>query len=176
MKVLVIDIETTGLCEKKDYIVEIAGVILNTMNGKIKNKFNYLVNENSNYERYAWIYSNSDLTFTEVKTKGLTWKEIGPKLQKLFDKYIVTCYNHSFDFRFLESRGFNFENRLKDPMLILTNVLKIDHDYFKKYKWPSVQEVINYFEWNISEPHRALEDSRIEAKIIFETMKRGLWY
>lgn len=172
MKLLIIDIETSGLNEKIDHIVEVAGVLLNTRNGKIKDKFSYLINEYStnHNDRYAWIYANSDLTFEDVKTKGLDWKQVGPKLQKLFNKYKVTCYNHAFDFRFLESRGFNFPIKFMDPMIYLTDVLKLGSN-LDNYKWPSVQEVINYYGWDVIEPHRALGDARIEARIVYEILK-----
>jgi len=172
-KILVIDIETTGLDCYKDSIVEIGAVLLNTRNGKIKEKFHSLIKEHPVIPADSWIFKNSNLKHKDVMNHGKSIEEIRKDLQKLFKKYSCTSYNQKFDFGFLAHRNFYFK-RTKDPMLILTNVLKINHG-FENFKYPSVQEVINFFGWNIIESHRALEDAKIEAKIIFETMKRGIW-
>ena len=174
MKILVIDIETTGLDPKINSIVEIAAVLLNTKTGKIKKKFDSLIHEKEKeFFSNDWIFENSNLKFEDVMKFGKPIEEIRSKLQKLFRKFSCTSYNQQFDFGFLIERGFSFKKRTKDPMLVLTNVLKIDRG-FENYKWPSVQEVIDFFGWDITEPHRALEDAKIEAKIIFESIKRGI--
>jgi len=174
MKILVIDIETTGLCPVNDSIVEIGAVLLNTRNGRIKEKFHSLIKEHQIIPADSWIFNNSDLKHEDIINHGKSIEEIRKDLQKLFKKYSCTSYNQKFDFRFLAHRDFYFKKRTGDPMLILTNVLKIDCG-FENYKWPSVQEVINFFGWNKTEPHRALEDAKLEAKIVLELIKRGLW-
>ena len=172
---LVVDIETTGLCPEDDLIVEIGVVLLNTRTGRIRKKFYSLVNEGGFISKDSWIFENSDLKYKDVIKYGKSIKKIRVKLQKLFNKYSVTSYNQVFDFGFLGSRGFSFGEREKDPMLVLTDVLRIDKGY-KNFKWPSVQEVLDFYGINIIEPHRALEDAKIEARIIYETIKRGMWY
>ena len=174
MKILVIDIETTGLCPVNDFIVEIAAVSLNTRNGRIKEKFHSLIKEYPIIPADSWIFKNSDLKHEDVMKYGNSIEEIRKDLQKLFNKFSCTSYNQVFDFGFLTNRHFYFKNKTRDPMLVLTNVLKINHG-FKNYKWPSVQEALNFFNMDIIEPHRALDDAKIEARIIFESIKRGLW-
>lgn len=172
MKVLVIDIETTGLDPHYDLIVEIAAVLLNTKTGRIKTKFNSLIKEDGEINKNAWIFKNSNLRYEEVIEKGRSINNIRNKLQKLINKFSSTSYNKSFDFRFLRARGFDFKSTISDPMLVMTDVLQIVTRY-ENYKWPRVQEVIDYFGWGIVEAHRALEDAKIEAKIIYEAIKRG---
>jgi len=174
MKILVFDIETTGLCPVNDLIVEIAAVLLNTRTGRIKEKFHSLIKEKPNIPTDSWIFENSDLKHEDVMKHGKSIEEIRKKLQNLFNKFSCTSYNQKFDFGFLAHRNFYFKKRSKDPMIVLTNVLKINHG-FENYKWPSVQESLNFFNMNVIEPHRALEDAKIEAKIIFELLKRKLW-
>ena len=174
MKILVIDIETTGLCPVNDFIVEIAAVSLNTRTGRIKEKFHSLIKEHPIIPADSWIFENSDLKHEDVINFGSSIEEIRKDLQKLFNKFSCTSYNQAFDFGFLSDRHFYFENKTGDPMLILTNVLKIDSG-FENFKWPSVQEALNFFNMDIIEPHRALEDAKIEAKLIFKLIKKGLW-
>jgi len=176
MKILVIDIETTGFDLADDCIVEIAAVLLNTRTQKKKKKLNAIIRESdfSILHEHSWIFRNSSLTFDGVCEKGFPLDSIRKKLQKLIDRYAVTAYNSPFDFSFLRDRGFIFRKVSFDPMPLLTNKLKIGNNQ-GSYKWPSVQETIEFFDWGIIEPHRALEDAMIEADIILEIIKRG-WY
>lgn len=174
MKVLVIDIETTGLDSVEDSIVEIAAVLLNTRTGKIKEKFNFkILDDRFNVKaRDAWIFKNSSLDYDIVFREGIEIERIRRVLQKLIKKFICTAYNQVFDFGFLRERGFVFNRVSFDPMILLTGHLKIKFSN-GSYKWPKVQEVIEFFGWEIREPHRALGDAKIEAKIIYEIYKRG---
>lgn len=166
MKILVIDIETTGLYYDDSFIVEIAAVELNLKNGKIKKKFNYLICEDGCFiDSESWIFENSDLKYEDVMDKGKSIEKIRKKLQRLLSKYICTAYNKNFDFGFLRDRGFVIENEYLDPMIVLVDVLKIPFE--SGYKWPSVQEVIDYIGMDVIEEHRALSDAKVEANIIY---------
>ena len=166
--ILVIDIETTGFEPELDHIVELGGVLLNTKNGRIKKLFNYLIKEPGFGERHrnSWIFNNSNLKFDKVMKKGKSLEDLRFTLQNCFNRYTVTSYNQMFDFGFLRERNFTFPNTTHDPMILLTD---------KFGKWPKVQEAIDSFSWKIVEPHRALKDAKIEAKIIREMIKRGWW-
>lgn len=173
MKILVIDIETTALYASKGNIVEIGGVELELETGKLGFSFNFIINEGKFDER-AWIFQNSSLTKEAVK-KGHKLEDIRAELQSYFDNYqYIVAYNQSFDFGWLQSRNFKLKYTCLDPMLIATDLLQIEHEYYG-HKYPKVEECLDYFEIDESEPHRASEDAKLEARIIHELYKRNLY-
>jgi DNA polymerase III alpha subunit (gram-positive type) len=171
LKILVLDIETTALHSSDGNIVEIGAVFLNTENGKVEKAFHSLILEESEFDENAWIFENSDLTPELVKKEGKKLDEIRQELQELLDKYPTTAYNSQFDFGWLESRDFTIKEQLADPMGIATDILQIRNYY--GYKWPSVQECLKYWNINEIEPHRAYDDSRLEAQIVYKLIQLG---
>lgn len=175
MKILVIDIETTGKSPYDGHLIEVGGVFLETTTGKIEEAFDYLIKSeidfNSEKETNAWIFKNSDMTIEDIKEKGVDIKDIREELQDLFDKYPTVAYNQKFDFSFLVALQFKINSCLPDPMLIATDVLKIENYY--GYKWPKVQECLDYFKMNKDEDHRAASDAKVEAEIIYKLIKLG---
>lgn len=165
MKILVIDIETTGFNHKSDKILEIGIVKLDLKNGCIEPVYNELVCEDGfNFSHSeSWIFKNSDLKYEDV----LHAKKLDKKnLQTILMAHPVTAWNSDFDFGFLEDRGFFF-SKLQCPMKKSTNFFELPGK-FGGYKWPSVEEA-----WNIlfpkakyKEKHRGLDDALHEARII----------
>jgi len=170
--IMVLDIETTGFDPYSDMICEIGIVLLDLNSGSIKPSFNRVIFEDNKYiDRNCWIFKNSNLSYEHVRNRGMSLETIGPILQSIFNLNIpTTSFNQTFDFGFLEQRGFIISNRFWDPMIKLTPILKILR-YNGSYKWPSVQEAWDFFYPNIhyKEKHRALDDAIHEAKIIYKT-------
>jgi len=170
--IYVIDIETDSLSRVSGSIVEIGIVRLNYVSGKIYPVFNSVVREMKHIDEKAWIFQNSCLKFIEVyQAKPLD--QFRNILQYLFTQNMFTAYNQKFDFGWLESRGFNFPNKFMDPMVALTPIMKLNHDYFK-HKFPSVEEAYFFlFGIKLHESHRAFNDAMVEAKIVREMMEKG---
>lgn len=167
----VLDIETTGLDPYFDMICEIGLCFLNLDTGKIEPIFNIICQEeNKDFDENAWIFQNSDLTIFIVR-KAHYLEEFRETLQRILDRYPCTAYNQSFDFSFLESKDFKIHRKFWDPMHKLTPILKIPK--YNGYKWPSVQEAYDFFypKERYVERHRALDDAKHEAKIIYATYK-----
>lgn len=123
----------------------------------------------------CWIFQNSipKLSNYNLQQKGVKLQDIKPFLQSFFNQFWITSYNQNFDLKVLENCGFKIPNRYYDPMLVLTPIMKIPHNYYG-VKWPSVEESYHYLFGNgIIENHRALLDSLIESQIILEMYKRG---
>lgn len=172
MKILVLDIETTGLTPECDMICEIGICLLNLKNGNIIPILDQICQEqNKEFDEYSWIFQNSDLTIKQV-IESPYLIDFKTELQDILNlKHPITAYNQQFDFSFLEHRGFQIKNKFWDPMFKLKNIMKIPHFYYG-YKFPSVQEAWNFFfKGNYIEKHRALDDAIHEAKIIYETNK-----
>lgn len=169
-KLLVLDLETDGLNPPSN-ILEVGIVSLNC-NLEIKDEFSCLI-KGKDIDPNAWIFRNSSLTLKEVMDFGKEWRCVHRKIQGFLSKHTATAYNQGFDFKFLRFYDIEIKKPGPDPMPIMTDVLKIPFNSYK-YKWPSVQECLDYFGINEREPHRALDDARLEAQIIKKMIKSGL--
>jgi DNA polymerase III epsilon subunit-like protein len=185
MKILVIDIETTGFMNQGGSIVEVGMVELNLTSGAITTVFESLCREailsaRHREEPMGWIFRNSSLT-VEMVRQAPPMEELLPRIQEVINRYPLgaTAYNRSFDFDFLESRGLHIPVKLPCPMLLATPICKLPPKFPGKgeYKWPSVEEAWNHLFPSISyvEKHRGADDARHEAKIILALYGLGIF-
>ncbi|MBL4746675.1 MAG: 3'-5' exonuclease [Flavobacteriaceae bacterium] len=178
MKIIVLDIETTGLKPRFDEIVELGMVSLDLETGEITTLFNQLFCPEKVTDlkiQNSWIVSNGFIEMDAISNaKPLSdYKhEINAILAPYKGK--VTAWNRKFDAGFLKAAGFDLGTDLICPMIASTGYFKIDGFY--GYKWPKAQEA-----WDIlfptvkkTEEHRGLDDAIMEAKIIFELTQRGV--
>ncbi len=180
-KILVLDIETTGFSHEKDCILELGCVSLDLETGKTRKLFDEVFREPHLSARHhnAWIFDNEFMTHEEVReSKPLS--EYKDKIQSIFDKYKgkIVAWNRPFDADFLKSRGFDLGEDLPDPMRVSTGYFKIPSKGRRiGYKWPSAQEAYDalFPEENLIEKHRGFEDCKMEAKIIYELIKEGVY-
>ena len=121
----------------------------------------------------AWIFNNSDLKFEEFESAP-SLNNLKNQIQEIFDHYSLTAYNTSFDFGFMESRGFVIKKDIPDIMAVAKKACKIMRAG-GGYKIPKMQEAWdNLFpNTNYIEKHRAVDDAIHEARILFEMYKRG---
>ncbi len=180
MKILIIDIETTGFLNKGGKIVEVGIVELDLTDGKRKILFDKVTHERGITKaevENSWIVNNSNLTVEDVRhSKRLDL--LKPEIQQIIDQYPagITAYNRSFDLDFMESRGFRFPKKLPCPMLLSTDILKLPGKY-GNYKWPKVEEAYDYYfsDNDYVEAHRGADDAMHEAEIVYELYKRGIF-
>lgn len=171
-EILVIDLETTGLDYWYHSIVEIGMCLLDIENKEIIPLLNIICKESDKYiSKYSWIFYNSSLTYEEV-IAAPELEKYRKKIQALLNKYPCTAYNQEFDFTFLEDRGFKIPKKIFDPMLELTPIMKLYHEFYG-WKYPSVEEAYHYFfkDNGFKTAHRALDDTIIEAKIICKLLE-----
>lgn len=177
MKIVIIDIETTGFLQKGGKIVDIGIVELNLEDGSMEVLFDQVTHERGITKEEvedSWIVKNSSLTLEEIRhSKRLDhYKE---ELQSIFDKYYVTAFNKAFDFGFLRDRGLLIKKELDCPMHVCTNICKLPGK-FGKYKWPKVEEamatLIPEIE-NYVEAHRGCSDALDEAQIVYKLYQMG---
>jgi len=180
MKILIIDIETTGFLNGGGKIVEVGIVELDLRSGNRTILFDKVTHETGitrdEVER-AWIIKNSDLTVEEIRQSANLEKLI-PVIQQIINSYPAgaTAFNNKFDFDFLESRGVIFPKKLACPMLLSTNICKIPGQY-GNYKWPKVQEAYDFYfgKNDYIEQHRGADDAIHEAEIVYELYLRGVF-
>lgn len=171
MKIIVLDIETTGFNSRFDAILEIGMALVDTDTKEIKQLFNEVVLDkrfNANKHKNSWIFQNSTLTVEDVINARPLYL-VRPEIQQILNKYPVTAFNASFDFRFLEYVNLKI-NKVKCLM-------KTSRPYYYnmtgKNKNPSVQEMYDVlFPGEIyEEQHRGYDDATHEAKILLKLVE-----
>lgn len=178
--ILVIDIETTGFSSTKNKIVEIGIAELDLITGKIEILFDEFIKEDGltvNEFTESWIFKNSNIKIDDIQNaKNIQFHF--DAIQKIItnNRIGATAFNNSFDFRFLEARGFIILRKLNDPMRLSTSICRI-RGKNNGYKFPSVQEAYNYFYpgERYIETHRAADDAKHEAKIVHSLYKLGIF-
>ena len=167
MKILVVDIETTGLYTNSDAIVEIGISLVDTNTKKVTLLFDKIVKDKILTKwkhQNGWVFNNSDLTYEEVENAEPI-EHYFDEIQSYFDKYKMTAYNKSFDLRFLRRAGFKI-NDIKCLMKTATqySILK---DKLGRVKKPSVEEIYNQF--FIKEGDAYIEKHRAGADVLDES-------
>jgi DNA polymerase III epsilon subunit-like protein len=180
MKILIIDIETTGFSKTKNTIVEIGLVELDLSTGEIEIIFDKVVHEKTatpSEIKNSWIVENGFMTYDEIANSE-PLEVYNDEIQNLINLYSLgaTAFNNSFDFGFLEERGFMFQKKLGCPMRLSRNIVKAENK-LGRIKNPNVQEAYQYFfgETEYIEKHRGADDAYHEARIVFELFKLGIF-
>lgn len=180
MKILILDLETTGFLQSGGKIVEVGIVELDLSNGEKKILFDKVVHESGitrEEVENSWIVKNSSLTVEDIRySKNLN--EYRSEIQQILNEYPngATAYNNAFDFGFMENRGFVFPKKLDCPMKLSTNVVQIPNAR-GGYKWPKVQEAWDFLfgKTDYVETHRGADDAFHEADIVMELFKRRIF-
>jgi len=179
MRILVIDIETTGFLNEGGKIVEIGVVELCLNSGAKRIIFNKVINPGLSRDELekTWIVQNKYITADEILS-GVEFDSISKELQIIIKNYTgVTAFNKVFDINFLKSYGIEFHTEFKCPMIESTNICKIKKTgkaaFFPGYKWPKVEEAYKYFypDSNYVEIHRGADDAFYEADIVLALHK-----
>ena len=177
-EILVLDIETTGLSTENDFILELGIVKLNIETGEITELFDQVFKDPklTAKHRKSWIFQNGFMHIDEVR-KAKPLAQYAYKIQEILNPYRgrITAWNRSFDHSFLTFNGFDLGKDLPCPMKTSTHYFKIKGS--RGFKWPKAQEA-----WDILFPnthkieaHRGLDDSIMEAKIIYELVQMGVY-
>ncbi|KKM90743.1 hypothetical protein LCGC14_1235580 [marine sediment metagenome] len=174
-KVLVVDIETTGLDIKKDLIVEIAILELNLKNNSTKILFNSIIKEPDFNKAHfnSWIFKEGYVNANELDEAPLL-DNVFDEIQNHLEKSPVTAFNKNFDLGFLRSRGFSIPKEFPCIMLVSAKLLyKLKPE--NGYKWPSLKKAYNFFigKEEFSENHRALYDVSREAELLYKLYEAG---
>jgi DNA polymerase III epsilon subunit-like protein len=178
MKILIIDIETTGFLPTGK-IVEVGLVELDLTTGGKRVLFDKVINPNLPKDELdkAWIVTQGYMTSEEI-LNGILFEDVKDEIQDIVNQYPegVTAYNRNFDCDFLDIYGISFPKLLKCPMKASTNICKIPFKNGKGgNKWPNVEEAYNFFFPNndYTELHRGADDAYHEADIVLVLHRLG---
>lgn len=176
MKILIIDIETTGFLPTGK-ICEIGMVELCLVTGEKKIVFDIVINPELEREKLekAWICENKYMTPDEI-LGGVKFNTVNHIIQGVIDNYPegATAFNRDFDVKFLESYGIKFPKLLPCPMKQSTPICKLPNvNGYSNYKWPKVEEAYKHFfpESEYVELHRGADDAFHEADIVLALHK-----
>jgi DNA polymerase-3 subunit epsilon len=170
MKILILDIETTGFLPNGE-IVEVGIVELCLCCGSTKILYDKVFNPKASDEELqnSWIVKNGYMTFEEIRA-GAKFEDEASAIQAIIDKYPdgLTAYNRPFDVNFMIHYGIRFGKLLPCPMRAATGICKIPA-IRGGYKWPSAEEAYKFFFPNSDyiEKHRGADDAIHEAQIVF---------
>lgn len=173
MKIIVLDIETTGFNSKLDAIVEIGMVLTDTNTKEKKVIFDQVVKDplfDEEKHKNAWVFNNTSLKVEDVvNAKPIEYYR--NELQSLFNKYGMTAFNMKFDASFMEERGFKLK-RTK-CLMEASRPYNKNLDARGNKKMPKVPEIYAQFfpESNYDEIHRGCDDAFHEADILLKLVE-----
>lgn len=175
LKVLIIDIETTGLNYNNDLIVEIGIAELDLNTGEIREAFNSLIKEsrfNSSYFN-SWIFRENHINPEDIQNAPLL-SEVFEEIQSILQQYKVSGFRKEFDINFLKNRGFLIEKEFPCIMRVSARLMQVPSS-LDEYKWPSMQDAYNHFfpTREYIETHRAFDDAYHEAELLYEIYRTG---
>ena len=176
MKILVVDIETTGFLCNGGRIVELGAVSLDLETGERKIVYDKVFNpgiERKELET-SWIVARGYMDVDAILA-GLQFEDERNAVQEIVDAHDgVTAFNRNFDIPFLEVYGIKFATLAPCPMLLATPICKLP-GMRVGYKWPKAEEAYKHFfpESEYIEAHRGADDAMHEAEIIYAMHKNG---
>ena len=154
---VVIDVETTGLDYTKERIIEFAGVKL--VNGKIKDKFETLVNTHQHIRKTSQAIHG----ISEADLEGAPEEEeIYPKIFEFIGDAPIVAHNAIFDYSFLNKtskRLFDkpFENNYIDTQMMFKEV-------YPQYESCGLDSLVSVFQGTNEKRHRAMGDAMALAE------------
>lgn len=160
---VVVDIETDGLDINKNKIIEIGAVKV----GKNREEFHRLIKIQGKLpeEIVRLTKIDDEMLEREGVLIGEALKEF---LEFIVEKNLVG-YNVNFDIQFL-NEALDRENlpKLKNKVYDIMQYVKKENLFLKNYK---LKTVLNSYGIEEEVPHRALEDARLEEKLILKVKK-----
>lgn len=151
-----LDLETTGINNQTDKIIEIAAVS-RTKDGR-RDIFHHLVNPGIPIPPHITRLTGID---TEMVKEAHTFDTLREQLINFLDNKIIVAHNASFDVSFLQSAlGFPLNNKSLDT-IELAKIL-----YYKLSSY-SLQYLVRFFGQNNNPSHRALDDTLALEELFF---------
>ena len=158
-KILVFDVETTGLNPEKDEILQFSA-----SDGSGKELMNMYFKPD-NHDLWNDAEKINHITPVMVKDSPSIKDKID-EIQKLFDNAeLYVTYNGQFDRSFLDAAGVKNvldlkDNKEFDVMLSFAEVYGEWNEHFQNYKWQKLVKAASFygFDWNQYDAHNSMSD------------------
>lgn len=160
---VVVDIETDGLDINNNKIIEIGAVKV----GKNREEFQKLIKIQGKLPEEIVRLTKIDDEMLE--REGVPLGEALKEFSEFIAENNIVGYNVNFDIQFL-NEALDRENlqKLKNKVYDIMQYVKKENLFLKNYK---LKTVLNSYGIEEEVPHRALEDARLEEKLILKVKK-----
>ncbi len=162
-EIIVVDVETTGLCARNDEIIEIAAVKIK--NGKIRQQFSSLVKPKIKVPQRI-------TQLTSITQQMLDDADGIDDVIRRFNEFCGDCdilctHNSSFDSAFIDKALREAGEKERFCYLDLLHLCRRLFTDLKTYKLKSVTKYLNI---DIGHAHRALDDTVAAAKVLIKVL------
>lgn len=169
---VVFDLETTGLSQNHDLIIEIGAV--KVRRGEVIERFHRLVNPEEDLSSFISTFTGID---NEDLKSAPKISEVLPEFLKFIEGTILVAHNASFDVRFIEAKSRDLGLGFVDhPYVDTLNLAR--YFYSDKIKRFNLKALSKFFKVELENHHRADEDaeatSNVWVKMIFELIEQGI--
>jgi len=154
----VIDVETTGLSPIKNRITEVA--LYNVDGDKITKVFSTLVNPECRSPKFIQMATGISDTMVEDAPK---FKDIAPKLKRLFRNRQFVAHNADFDYRMLHAEFKRAGLPFRRKKMCTLKMAKEQFPGLKSYK---LGELCKEFGIELNNAHRAGADALATAQLL----------
>ena len=158
-KIIVLDIETTGLNSKKDKIIEIGAVLLEDR--KIINTYQTLINPEIKIKKE--ITELTGISNDDIKNAPKIEDEIH-NFMEFIKTYPLVAHNATFDINFIERevkiQGYTLDNNIIDT-------LQLSRRFNYSLSNHRLDTVANHFGIEMENYHRALDDAITTSKVLY---------
>lgn len=149
----IIDIETTGLSPKYDYILELAAI--QVQNNEVTDTFHSLVKYKYNNEIPAYITEKTGITEEMILADGKLDTEILPQFTQFIGDNLILGYNVNFDINFLYDAILTTMNQKFNNDFV--DVLRIARKFYPKSR-NRLEDCLNRIQIDHEQVHRGLQD------------------
>ena len=170
---VVFDIETTGLSQSYDEIIEIAAC--KVYQGGIVDTFETFVNPRMPIPAKITELTSID---DEMVKDALTIDEVLPKFMEFCEGSIMVAHNAKFDvgmiYKDIKKLGLNYEQY---PVIDTLNLFRAG--YHTEVKYFNLAQLSKYFKVKQEHHHRAIDDTRVTAlcfiSMLNDLFKKGIY-
>ncbi|MDI3501537.1 MAG: polymerase subunit alpha, Gram-positive type, partial [Thermoanaerobacter sp.] len=160
----VFDIETTGLSNINDEIIEIGAVKIKE--GKIIDTFETFVNPKIPISSFITKLTGIDESMVK---DAPSIEEILPKFLEFASNSVLVAHNANFDVSFIKSKAKKFNLNVNNAVL---DTLELSRHLYKDLKNYKLDTLADYLQVKLEHHHRAVDDARATAEIFIKTIDR----
>lgn len=160
----VFDIETTGLSNINDEIIEIGAVKIKE--GKIIDTFETFVNPKIPISSFITKLTGIDESMVK---DAPSIEEILPKFLEFSSNSVLVAHNANFDVSFIKSKAKKFNLNVNNTVL---DTLELSRHLYKDLKNYKLDTLAEHLQVKLEHHHRAVDDARATAEIFIKTIDR----
>jgi DNA polymerase-3 subunit alpha (Gram-positive type) len=160
----VFDIETTGLSNINDEIIEIGAVKIKE--GKIIDTFETFVNPKIPISSFITKLTGIDESMVK---DAPSIEEILPKFLEFASNSVLVAHNANFDVSFIKSKAKKFNLNVNNAVL---DTLELSRHLYKDLKNYKLDTLAEHLQVKLEHHHRAVDDAMATAEIFIKTIDR----